>query len=265
MKIFGLAVLLLLTGCVTTSVSVTSSEKKQIQGLKGIYEYRQESYRGTTIWTREDPNRMYEKHPDAWKRKVKPENRSSRSVTRILKEVYPSREGSRKALKTDQEIWDQVRLTWTWCVDNMRQDTVSLNKLRQENPDGASLHDHARVWETRGHLPTGTCGSVSHLFLQLAHAGGVPTDRIAMAQCTYPHASSPNGTASHAYVILWVNDGWYFLDPNARASHRTLPMNVKDLRSAGFPDRMGFEYTTPFNTVFYQPDPMGGRLPLVGN
>lgn len=263
MRVLVVGLLLMMTGCVSTSVSVTSSEPLVVKGLKGTYSYTEEPYRGTTIWTREDPNDLYRKHPNAWKKKLKPENTRSGEISKILNDIRPERMGSRRPLKTDQEIWDQVRATWSWCVEHMRQDSVALRKLVEENPEGPSLHDHARVWMTKGYLPTGTCGSVSHLFLQLAYEGGVPTDRLAMAQCVYPFSASPIGTASHAYVILWVNDAWYFLDPNARMTNKLLPQRVEDVRSAGFPEDMGFEYRWPFDTVFYQPHPFGGRLPLV--
>lgn len=213
------------------------------------------------IWTRPDPQQMHQKHPDNWKRKREPETDRSAEVIRILRNINP--DAPLKPRKTDQEIWDQVRATWDWSIKKMRQNGVELRTLVEANHGKPSLHDHAVAYERLGFMPTGTCGSVSNLFLQLLLKGGVPTDRVAVAQCTYPHEASPTGTASHAYLILFLNDQWHYLDPNARMSNRTLPPRVTDFQSVGYPDQKGFEYTWPFDTRFAQPHPFHGNLPLV--
>ena len=248
---------LLLAGC----ASSPEGEPVRVEALKGTFVFTPETFHGVTIYTRPDPQRMHAKHPQKWKRSLEPESDRSALVTSILREIDPS--VVRGPLTTDQELWTQVRKTWDWCIRNMRQDTSELRRLQQANPGGATLHDHAVVWKQKGYIPTGTCGSVSNLFLQMLLQAGVPSDRVAFVQCTYPHPTRPGTTASHAYVILFVNDAWFYLDPNARMSNRELPEPVTELRSVGYPERMGMEYRWPFDIAFAQPHPFGGRLPLV--
>ena len=130
------------------------------------------------------------------------------------------------------EIWDRMNWIWWWMSDH-----TTTNGTYSTGPGFPSIADMAWIYREEGSIPHGACATTAQLMATLMARAGIPVNRIALGHAHY------GATASHVFVLLLLDEGWYYLDPTYCHAHDQLP-EYEDRTSSGW--HANCDYTHPF-------------------
>lgn len=112
----------------------------------------------------------------------------------------------------DTVIWQRVVKVWKWLQSNQLSPGSANYNAAKAYISGLghwpALFEIAHVYVTYGGIFWGTCMSRAQLFATLLYAVGVPPDKFTIAEAYWKPAYS-----QHMYVIIYLNNHWYYLDP----------------------------------------------------
>ena len=131
------------------------------------------------------------------------------------------------------EMWDRMNWIWWWMSDH----TAGDGDVYSTGPGFPSIADMAWAFRQYGVIQHGSCMSTAQLMATLMARAGIPVNRIALGHARY------GATASHVFVLLLLDEGWYYLDPTYCHAHDQLP-EYEERTSSGW--HSNCDYTHPF-------------------
>lgn len=174
------------------------------------------------------------------------------AVMRLLRDVgYNSH-----AATSDRQVWDKAAAVWNFLRANARAKRPG-ETVNTRGEGWPSIEEHALFYERTGDVVWEACFSKAHLFATLLGRMGIPRDRILIASAHHTEGGSPP-TASHVFVLLYIGDRWYYLDPTA--VHTTAFPSYESRRSIG--GLASVDYRHPFQ-VLQLPGAAGGAVPRI--
>lgn len=131
------------------------------------------------------------------------------------------------------EMWSRMGWIWYWMSSHTSGDGESYST----GPGFPSIADMAWSYRQNGVIHHGSCMGTAQLMATLMARAGIPVNRIALGHAHY------GDEPSHVFVLLLMEEGWYYLDPTYCHSHDQLP-EYEDRASFGW--HQTCDYTHPF-------------------
>lgn len=218
---------------------------------------------GTPIWrsetTKHEGEVLYYKFWDFWVRAgVDADLRSNlffrdyemgdANTDKLLKDIGFT---WRKA-ETEEEVWNRIGLIWNWLKNNVQVDNAKYSAISSVAGAWPSILDYAKYYATHGNLVWAACFSKAHLFATLLGRMVYPRFRFAVAEAHHTEEGAPP-TASHVYVVAYVSDRWFYLDPTAVYS-KNFP-DFAHKTSIGVDGFVTVDYEHPYKII---PVPLSG-------
>mgnify|MGYP003591888638 CR=1 FL=1 len=134
---------------------------------------------------------------------------------------------------SNSNIWSRMTKIWGWMSFN----TAGDGDVYSTGPGFPSIADMAWAYQQYGVIQHGPCTSTAQLMATLMARAGIPVNRIALG-----HAYWGDGP-QHVFVLLLMEEGWYYLDPTDCHAHSQLPVYAD---RASFGNNQSCDYTHPF-------------------
>ena len=174
------------------------------------------------------------------------------AVMRLLRDAgYDGRPAT-----DDRQVWEKTRQVWDFLRTNARAQRPD-ERVNLRDDGWPSIEEHAAFYQRTGDVAWAACFSKAHLFANLLGRMGIPRDRILVATAHHTEGGAPP-TASHVFVLLYVGDRWYYLDPTACYA-QSMP-TFERRRSIG--TLASVDYRHPFQ-VLQLPGAAGGAVPMI--
>ena len=137
------------------------------------------------------------------------------------------------ATLSSANMWFQTCKIWQW----MSSHAVNEGEVYSTGIAFPSIADMAWFYRRNGYIRQGACTTTAQLMATLMARAGIPVNRIALGHAHYGPA------ASHVYVILLMDEGWYYLDPFSCHAIHQLP-SYSSRFSVG--NNQNCDYSHPF-------------------
>jgi len=161
-----------------------------------------------------------------------------------------------RAATSDRQIWEKAGRVWNFLRANTRGQRPD-ERVTSRDEGWASIVDYARFYEREGEVAWAACFTKAHLYATLLGRMGIPRDRIMIGLSHHTENGAPP-TASHVFVLLYVNDRWYYLDPT-NCYTQAFP-TYERRRSIG--TLATVDYRHPFQAVLL-PGNASGVVPMI--
>ena len=112
----------------------------------------------------------------------------------------------------DREVWLRVNQVWKWLQQNQlspnNPNYAKADRYIESLPSWPSISNIAHMYYKYRGICWGTCMSRAQLFATLLYSVGIPPEKFAITESRWKPEYS-----QHKYVILHVNQSWFYLDP----------------------------------------------------